>query len=74
MAIQSKSHAEFIAQVSNDVSPRGPWQIKHNQCSYHDVSYRFRANYEEPQCVMLLKKSQCQTCTGLKIAKKGDAF
>ena len=41
MAIHSKSHAEFIAQVSNDVSRRGPWQIKHNQFGHHDVSYRF---------------------------------
>ena len=32
-------------------SPRGPWQIKQNQCSHRDVSYCFRANYEEPQCV-----------------------
>ena len=37
----------FIAQVSNDVSPRGPWQIKQNQCSHHDVSYCFKSELRE---------------------------
>ena len=37
----------------------GPWQIKQNLCSHHDISYCFGANYEEPQCVIPLKTSHC---------------
>ena len=38
-------------------SPKGPWQIKQNHCSHHDVPCCFEANHKEPQCVMPLKTS-----------------